>query len=84
MLISLERRVDLLVCSLPLHRHSYIGFILTFASSIHNKQLPEKKFLFTKARKWGARTENGGLRQVKKTSLSKEDLPIPGRDREGE
>jgi hypothetical protein len=25
-------------CSLPLHRHSYIGFILAFASSIHNKQ----------------------------------------------
>jgi hypothetical protein len=24
--------------SLSLHRHSYIGFILTFASSIHNKQ----------------------------------------------
>ncbi len=33
-----ERPVDLLVCSLPLHRHSYIGFILTFSSSIHNKQ----------------------------------------------
>ena len=33
-----ERRVDLLVYSLPLHRHSYIGFILAFASSIHNKQ----------------------------------------------
>ncbi len=33
-----ESRVNLLVCSLPLHRHSYIGFILTFASSIHNKQ----------------------------------------------
>ncbi len=33
-----ERRVDLLVCSLPLHRHSCIGFILAFASSIHNKQ----------------------------------------------
>jgi hypothetical protein len=37
----------------------------------------EKKFLLP-------RPENGGLRQVKKTSLSKEDLPIPGRDREGE
>jgi hypothetical protein len=36
---SSETRVDLLVCSLPLHRHSYIGFILAFASSIHNKQL---------------------------------------------
>ncbi len=35
-----ERRVDLLVCSLPLHRHSYIGFILAFASSFHNKQQP--------------------------------------------
>ncbi len=35
-----ERRVDLLVCSLPLHRHSYIGFILAFASSFHNKQPP--------------------------------------------
>jgi hypothetical protein len=34
------RRVNLLVCSLPLHRHSYIGFILAFTSSIHNKQLP--------------------------------------------
>jgi hypothetical protein len=32
------RRVNLLVCSLPLHRHSYIGFILAFTSSIHNKQ----------------------------------------------
>jgi hypothetical protein len=32
-----ERRVNLLVYSLSLHRHSYIGFILTFASSIHNK-----------------------------------------------
>ena len=29
------------VCSLPLHRHSYIGFILAFASSIHNKQPQE-------------------------------------------
>ncbi len=39
-----ERRVNLLVYSLSLHRHSYIGFILAFASSIHNKQtnkLPE-------------------------------------------
>jgi hypothetical protein len=33
-----ERRVNLLVCSLQLHRHSYIGFILAFTSSIHNKQ----------------------------------------------
>ncbi len=33
-----ERHVNLLVCSLPLHRHSYMGFILDFASSIHNKQ----------------------------------------------
>jgi len=33
-----ERRVSLLVYSLSLHRHSYIGFILAFASSIHNKQ----------------------------------------------
>jgi hypothetical protein len=33
-----ERRVDLLVYSLPVHRHSYIGFILAFASSFHNKQ----------------------------------------------
>ncbi len=32
------RRVILLVYSLSLHRHSYIGFILAFASSIHNKQ----------------------------------------------
>jgi hypothetical protein len=33
-----ERRVNLLVYSLSLHRHSYIDFILAFASSIHNKQ----------------------------------------------
>jgi hypothetical protein len=33
-----ERSVILLVYSLSLHRHSYIGFILAFASSIHNKQ----------------------------------------------
>jgi hypothetical protein len=32
-----ERRVNLLVYSLSLHRHSYIGFILAFASSFHNK-----------------------------------------------
>ncbi len=32
------RRVNLFVYSLSLHRHSYIGFILAFASSIHNKQ----------------------------------------------
>jgi hypothetical protein len=25
-----ERRVNLLVCSLPLHRHSYIGFVFSF------------------------------------------------------
>ena len=41
-----------------------------------------KEVSVAKARKWGPRPENGGLRQVKKTSLSKEDLPI--RDREGE
>ncbi len=34
-----ERRVNLLVYSLSLHRHSSIGFILAFVSSIHNKQL---------------------------------------------
>ena len=33
-----ERRVNLLVYSLSLHRHSFIGFILAFASSIHTKQ----------------------------------------------
>jgi hypothetical protein len=33
-----ERRVNLLVYSLSLHRHSYISFILAFASSIRNKQ----------------------------------------------
>ena len=33
-----ERRVNLFVYSLSLHGHSYIGFILAFASSIHNKQ----------------------------------------------
>ena len=34
-----DRCLSLQVYSLPLHRHSYIGFILAFASSIHNKQL---------------------------------------------
>ncbi len=34
-----ERRVNLLVYSFSLHQHSYIGFILAFASLIHNKQL---------------------------------------------
>jgi hypothetical protein len=33
-----ERRVNLLVYSLSLHRYSYVGFILDFTSSIHNKQ----------------------------------------------
>jgi hypothetical protein len=33
-----ERRVNLLVFSLSLHRHSYISFILAFDSSIRNKQ----------------------------------------------
>ncbi len=37
-----ERRVIFLVYSLSLHRHSYIGFILAFASSIHNKQQPSR------------------------------------------
>ncbi len=32
------RRVILLVYSLSLHRHSYIGFILAFVSSIHNNK----------------------------------------------
>ncbi len=36
--LVIERRVNLLVYSLSLHRHSYIGFILAVASSIHNKQ----------------------------------------------
>jgi len=33
-----ERCVILLVYSLSLHRHSYIGFILAFDSSIHNNK----------------------------------------------
>jgi hypothetical protein len=33
-----ERRVNLLVYSFSLHRHSYIGFILAFASLIHNNK----------------------------------------------
>ncbi len=32
------RRVNLFVYSLSLHRHSYVGFIITFASSIHNNK----------------------------------------------
>ncbi len=46
------RRVNLLVCSLPLHRHSYIGFILAFASSIHNKQHSMKPFATCGCRKF--------------------------------
>jgi hypothetical protein len=38
------RRVNLLVCSLPLHRHSYIGFLIDFTSSIHNNKLPDLMF----------------------------------------
>jgi hypothetical protein len=38
--------VNLLVYSLSLHRHSYIGFILDFASSIHNKQTRIKTLYF--------------------------------------
>ncbi len=33
-----ERRVNLLVCSLPSHRHSYICLSLALVLSIHNKQ----------------------------------------------
>ncbi len=47
-----ERRVDLLVCSLPLHRHSYIGFILAFASSFHNKQKVKRCFSECGEAKW--------------------------------
>jgi hypothetical protein len=36
---SLSLGVPVLVYSFSLHRHSYIGFILAFASSIHNKLL---------------------------------------------
>jgi hypothetical protein len=36
--VCVIRRVNLLVYSFSFHRHSYIGFILSFASSIHNKQ----------------------------------------------
>jgi hypothetical protein len=43
-----------------------------------------KKFLLLRPENVGAKAKNGGLRQVKKTSLSKEDLSIPGRDMEGE
>jgi len=39
-----ERRVNLLVYSLSLHRHSCIGFILSFASSIHNNNEVYKKY----------------------------------------
>ncbi len=46
--------------------------------------LIRKEVSVAKARKWGPRPENGGLRQVKKTSLSKEDLPMPPGDRAGE
>jgi hypothetical protein len=36
--IEQKKGTKFLVYSLSLHRHSYIGFILAFASSIHNKQ----------------------------------------------
>jgi hypothetical protein len=38
-----EWRVNLLVYSLSLHRHSSIGFILAFASLIHNKQQQKQR-----------------------------------------
>ncbi len=41
-----ESRVNLLVYSRSLHRHSHIGFILAFASSIHNKQTYWNELLF--------------------------------------
>jgi hypothetical protein len=44
-----ERRVNLLVYSFSLYRHSYIGFILAFASSIHNKR-PQHSVFFTRSR----------------------------------
>jgi hypothetical protein len=40
--IVCERRVDLLVCSLPLHRHSYIGFILASLHRFIIKKPPYK------------------------------------------
>jgi hypothetical protein len=48
-----ERRVNLLVYSLSLHRHSYIGFILAFDSSIHNKQtiINKQSFFWKKGTK---------------------------------
>ncbi len=54
-----ERRVNLLVYSLSLHRHSYIGFILAFASSIHNKQQTHSKRSFWISKRDGRGWEEG-------------------------
>ena len=37
------RRVNLLVCSLPLHRHSYIGFIFIFPEKVKQLDLCGQK-----------------------------------------
>jgi hypothetical protein len=69
------RRVDLLVCSLPLHRHSYIGFILAFASSFHNKQRFRRSPLsslgqLTHTRRTdGSPEPDGALRTVVRTKI---------------
>jgi hypothetical protein len=43
-----------LVYSLSLHRHSYIGFILAFASSIHNKQTSLYSIQSSRPKCWSA------------------------------
>ncbi len=37
------RRINLLVCSLPLHRHSYIGFIFIFPEKVKQLDLCGQK-----------------------------------------
>jgi hypothetical protein len=65
-----ERRVDLLVRSLPLHRHSYIGFILAFASSIHNKQHIVLLWALTHTRRTdGVPEPDGALKTVARTKI---------------
>jgi hypothetical protein len=51
-------RVSLLVYSLSLHRHSYIGFILAFASSIHRFIINNNDAVADKVRKYRADYNN--------------------------
>jgi hypothetical protein len=64
-----QRPVNLLVYSLSLHRYSYIGFILVFASSIHNKQ-QQTELIKRQISQWGLKKPNIFSNRLSITSLS--------------